>query len=90
MNSSTVCSAQEQVWSQLNQISLSKKLGSAYLFSGPPGCGKEGIAIQFAKLLNCELGGKDIFHTWDYRNSGVIYIQNQPQNLESSYQNDLT
>ena len=60
MNSSTVCSAQEQVWSQLNQISSSKKLGSAYLFSGPPGCGKEGIAIQFAKLLNCESGGKDI------------------------------
>ena len=57
---STFCIAQEQVWSQLNQISSSKKLGSAYLFSGPPGCGKEGIAIQFAKLLNCELGGKDI------------------------------
>tara|TARA_B100001250_G_scaffold225456_1_gene193358 strand:+ start:1666 stop:2793 length:1128 start_codon:yes stop_codon:yes gene_type:complete len=55
-----ICSAQEQVWDQLKQVSISEKLGSAYLFSGPPGCGKEGMAIQFAKLLNCESGKADI------------------------------
>ena len=52
--STSIFAAQSKVWGQLKQISLSDKLGSAYLFSGQPGCGKEGIAIQFAKLLNCE------------------------------------
>ena len=56
----TIFSAQDKVWNQLRQIALSEKLGSAYLFSGPSGCGKEAIAIQFAKLLNCESGAKDI------------------------------
>ena len=58
--SSTILSAQPRVWDRLSQIGSSEQLGNAYLFSGPPGCGKEGIAIQFAKLLNCESGGKDI------------------------------
>ena len=58
--STSIFAAQSKVWGQLKQISLSDKLGSAYLFSGPPGCGKEGIAIQFAKLLNCESGEGNI------------------------------
>jgi len=29
-------------------------IGSAYLFAGPRGSGKEGIAAEFASLLNCE------------------------------------
>ena len=58
--STSIFAAQSKVWGQLKQISLSDKLGSAYLFSGQPGCGKEGIAIQFAKLLNCESGEGNI------------------------------
>ena len=58
--STSIFAAQSKVWGQLKQISLSDKLGSAYFFSGQPGCGKEGIAIQFAKLLNCESGEGNI------------------------------
>jgi len=57
--SSTTLSAQPRVWDRLSQIGSSEQLGSAYLFSGPPGCGKEGIAIQFAQLLNCESDSDD-------------------------------
>ena len=57
--SSTTLSAQPRVWNRLSQIGSSEQLGSAYLFSGPPGCGKEGIAIQFAQLLNCESDSDD-------------------------------
>jgi DNA polymerase-3 subunit delta' len=49
-----ILSAQARVWEQLSQIFTSTRIGSAYLFSGPPGCGKESLAIQFAQLLNCE------------------------------------
>ena len=46
--------AQTQVWSHLCLINNSKKIGSAYLFSGPAGSGKEYIAIKFGQLINCE------------------------------------
>ena len=45
---------QEKVWNQLKHISESEKIANAYLFFGPPGCGKEGMAVKFAQLLNCE------------------------------------
>ncbi len=35
------------------KISESSNIGNAYLFSGPIGSGKEGIALMFAQLLNC-------------------------------------
>ncbi|SVA82287.1 uncharacterized protein METZ01_LOCUS135141, partial [marine metagenome] len=47
-------SAQTKSWHRLSQISISGQIGSAYLFSGPPGCGKESMAIHFSQLLNCE------------------------------------
>jgi len=46
--------AQARVWERLSQIRISKQVGSAYLFSGPTGCGKESLAIRFAQLLNCK------------------------------------
>ena len=49
-----ILSAQPRVWERLSQIRISKQVGGAYLFSGPAGCGKESLAIQFAQLLNCE------------------------------------
>jgi len=48
------------VWNRLRQIQTSNKIGSAYLFSGPPGCGKEGLAIKFSQMLNCENNRDDI------------------------------
>ena len=57
---SNIISAQPKIWSQLQKIHSSRQIGNAYLFSGPPGCGKEGIALQFAQLLNCENQKKQI------------------------------
>jgi len=45
---------QEKVWEQLKKITVSNRLGSAYLFHGRPGSGKEYIATKFAQMLNCE------------------------------------
>ena len=47
-------SSQAKVWEQLKKITVSQRLGSAYLFCGPSGSGKEYIATRFAQMLNCE------------------------------------
>ena len=57
-NSFTFC--QDSIWRKILAIKNSKKVGSAYIFSGPKGSGKEGIAIKFAQLLNCEANTKDL------------------------------
>ncbi|MFH1852522.1 MAG: hypothetical protein ABIA75_09270 [Candidatus Neomarinimicrobiota bacterium] len=49
--------AQPAVWNRLVRIHQRGKAGSAYLFGGPPGSAKEALAIEFAKLLNCENSG---------------------------------
>jgi DNA polymerase III gamma/tau subunit len=53
---SDLISAQSSTWDKLSSISSSKKIGSAYLFSGPVGSGKEGLALKFAQLINCKSG----------------------------------
>lgn len=45
---------QDRVWESLHKRSLSKNIANAYIFSGPSGSGKEHLAIEFSKLLNCE------------------------------------
>ena len=47
-------SLQPRIWERLHGIITKGRIGSAYLFSGPAGCGKEGIAIAFSAGLNCE------------------------------------
>ena len=47
-------SSQVKVWEQLKKIAVSNRIGSAYLFHGPSGSGKEYIATKFAQMLNCE------------------------------------
>ena len=44
---------QERCWARLIKIASSGKTGNAYLFTGPPGSGKEGLSILFAQYLNC-------------------------------------
>jgi len=49
---------QPNVWNRLLKIIQSNRIGSAYLFSGPEGSGKEALAVSFASALNCL--GEDI------------------------------
>ena len=46
--------SQNKIWDQLKKITVSNRVGGAYLFFWPSGCGKEYIATQFAQMLNCE------------------------------------
>lgn len=47
---------QPRIWQRLQKIQASGKIGSAYLFAGPTGCGKEALAVSLAAALNCEDG----------------------------------
>ena len=46
--------AQSEIWKRLLLTFKNNRVGSAYLFSGPRGCGKEALAIEFGALLNSE------------------------------------
>ena len=64
VNEETVISSishyQPNVWSQLTKISQSGLIGNGYIFSGPTGCGKEGLALLFSQYLNCENPKEDV------------------------------
>tara|TARA_B100001750_G_scaffold33805_1_gene23656 strand:+ start:1047 stop:2207 length:1161 start_codon:yes stop_codon:yes gene_type:complete len=49
---------QPTVWDRFKRAKKNNRIGTAYLFTGPRGCGKEWGAIQFAKYLNCENAGE--------------------------------
>ena len=50
-----IVASQSLIWERLSKISTANQVGNAYLISGPRGCGKEGLAIRFSQLLNCEI-----------------------------------
>ncbi len=50
---------QERIKSLLTQILISGRIPGAFLFEGPDGVGKDAMAIELAKALNCEQGGPD-------------------------------
>ena len=52
--------SQKDTWSRLVKKSESGKIANAYLFSGPIGSGKEGLALIFAQLLNCNSSKTEI------------------------------
>ena len=54
INSLGIRQSQEVVWQHLQKITVSSRLGNAYLFYGHSGNGKEYIATKFAQMLNCE------------------------------------
>lgn len=45
---------QERVIKILKNIYLSNKISHSYIFYGKEGIGKDAVAIEFAKLINCE------------------------------------
>ncbi len=50
---------QDRIKSLLGQIVSSGKIPGAFLFEGPEGVGKDAMAIELAKTLNCEKGGPE-------------------------------
>ena len=48
---------QERVKALLKRTIQSGRIAHAYLFYGPEGIGKDALAIEFAKTLNCAKGG---------------------------------
>lgn len=44
---------QSQVINTLKSIAKSNKLAHSYIFFGPEGTGKDAVAIEFAKMVNC-------------------------------------
>jgi len=42
---------------------IQKKVAHAYLFQGEPSLGKKYLALEFAKWINCEKGGKNWYET---------------------------
>ena len=52
--------SQKDTWSRLVKKSESGNIANAYLFSGPIGSGKEGLALIFAQLLNCNSSKTEI------------------------------
>ena len=53
-------SSQKEAWVRLIKKSKSGNIANAYLFSGPVGSGKEGLALMFAQLLNCNSSKNEI------------------------------
>lgn len=49
---------QPKIWPKLVSIRNNQRVGSAYLFTGLSGSGKEALALEFATLLNCENAGE--------------------------------
>ena len=53
-------SSQKEAWVRLIKKSKSGNIANAYLFSGPVGSGKEGLALMFSQLLNCKSSKTEI------------------------------
>ena len=48
----TFSDIQPIIWEKFLKIKANKRVGSAYLFSGSRGSGKEWASIEFGKLIN--------------------------------------
>jgi len=45
---------QQQIHDMLHTAAQNNRYANAYLFEGPPGTGKEAMAMEFAALMNCQ------------------------------------
>ena len=50
---------QKSLWERIILSKKNNRVGSAYLFLGPNGCGKEAIALKLSAYLNCSEGDID-------------------------------
>lgn len=49
---------QPNIWKRLTLAAQADRISTAYIFSGPAGSGKEGLALAFAAYLNCQNPGE--------------------------------
>jgi len=54
----TIQSIQPKIWDPLFSSVKNNRVGQAYLFTGPEGSGKEYMAMEFARLMNCDHPGQ--------------------------------
>jgi len=47
---------QKSIWERIILSKKNNRIGSAYLFLGPNGSGKEATALKFSAYLNCTDG----------------------------------
>ena len=71
---------QPEVWSRLTRIKSNDKVGTSYLFTGNSGSGKEWMAIEFSKLINC---ASSVDNSCDTCSSCVKFSKLQHENLHS-------
>lgn len=73
---------QDHIVDTLKNIIASNKVGHAYLFAGPRGTGKTSVAHVFARALNMNAAGNEVFGDMDIieidaaSNNGVSEIRN--------------
>ena len=73
-----ISDAQPLIWDRLSKARTKQKIGTSYLFSGQNGSAKEWLAIEFSKLLNCDL---DDFLSCNSCSSCMKFSKLQHENL---------
>tara|TARA_Y100001970_G_scaffold117148_1_gene145760 strand:- start:303 stop:1409 length:1107 start_codon:yes stop_codon:yes gene_type:complete len=89
-----IISSQKDAWRRLVKKSESDNIANAYLFSGPAGSGKEGLALMFAQLLNCNSSKTEIcfqcdscirFKSLQHEKLKIIVPLPAPKNSKDDY-----
>ena len=92
-------SSQKNTWDRMVRISESGNIANAYLFSGPIGSGKEGLALMFAQLLNCKSSKNEIcfqcdscirFKSLQHEKLKIIIPQPAPKTHKDDYNSLIT
>ncbi len=77
---------QPEIYARLVRLIENQRVGSAYLFSGPRGCGKEALAIEFAGLVNGGLEAPermDRFRKLNHENLKLVFPLSAPKDSKT-------
>ncbi|NOZ75701.1 MAG: hypothetical protein GXO90_10100 [FCB group bacterium] len=77
---------QPEIYSRLLRLIENDRVGSAYLFTGPRGCGKEALAIEFAGLVNgglSDLRIQDRFRKLNHENLKLVFPLSAPKDSKT-------